>query len=149
MITEWIFHSVLTLRHLPLSWIYYKVFNLFTSENIIMTLLCCTIGFSYNLKSIILLSQLMLGNKDGGRNQQWLGRSQEKGSTAGKWTWPETSFLQSTASQQNPRWKKGQFWHTLLLNGSSQDKMYETMATEIEQLLARLAGVNDKMAEYT
>lgn len=27
--------------------------------------------------------------------------------------------------------------------------MFETMAIEIEQLLARLTGVNDKMAEYT
>ncbi|KAB1265974.1 Golgi SNAP receptor complex member 1, partial [Camelus dromedarius] len=31
----------------------------------------------------------------------------------------------------------------------SQDRMFETMAIEIEQLLARLTGVNDKMAEYT
>ncbi|XP_028937882.1 Golgi SNAP receptor complex member 1 isoform X2 [Ornithorhynchus anatinus] len=38
---------------------------------------------------------------------------------------------------------------TPLLNGSSQDRMFETMAVEIEQLLARLTGVNDKMAEYT
>lgn len=38
---------------------------------------------------------------------------------------------------------------TPLLNGSSQDRMFETMAIEIEQLLARLTGVNDKMAEYT
>uniref|UniRef100_A0A7N5K1I0 Golgi SNAP receptor complex member 1 n=1 Tax=Ailuropoda melanoleuca TaxID=9646 RepID=A0A7N5K1I0_AILME len=37
---------------------------------------------------------------------------------------------------------------TPLLNGSSQDRMFETMAIEIEQLLARLTGVNDKMAEY-
>uniref|UniRef100_A0A4W3IRT9 Golgi SNAP receptor complex member 1 n=1 Tax=Callorhinchus milii TaxID=7868 RepID=A0A4W3IRT9_CALMI len=38
---------------------------------------------------------------------------------------------------------------TPLLNGSSQDRMFETMAVEIEQLLAKLTGVNDKMAEYT
>ncbi|XP_063107163.1 Golgi SNAP receptor complex member 1 isoform X5 [Cavia porcellus] len=38
---------------------------------------------------------------------------------------------------------------TPLLNGSSQDRMFETMAIEIEQLLARLTGINDKMAEYT
>ncbi|KAK6473347.1 Golgi SNAP receptor complex member 1 isoform X3 [Huso huso] len=37
---------------------------------------------------------------------------------------------------------------TPLLN-SSQDRMFETMAVEIEQLLAKLTGVNDKMAEYT
>ncbi|KAG8450427.1 hypothetical protein GDO86_002910 [Hymenochirus boettgeri] len=38
---------------------------------------------------------------------------------------------------------------TPLLNGSSQDHMFETMAVEIEQLLAKLTGVNDKMAEYS
>ncbi|KAM7139829.1 Golgi SNAP receptor complex member 1 isoform 3-T5 [Macrochelys suwanniensis] len=38
---------------------------------------------------------------------------------------------------------------TPLLNGSSQDRMFETMAVEIEQLLGRLTGINDKMAEYT
>ncbi|XP_041097155.1 Golgi SNAP receptor complex member 1 isoform X1 [Polyodon spathula] len=38
---------------------------------------------------------------------------------------------------------------TPLLNNSSQDRMFETMAVEIEQLLAKLTGVNDKMAEYT
>ncbi|XP_032902210.1 Golgi SNAP receptor complex member 1 isoform X4 [Amblyraja radiata] len=38
---------------------------------------------------------------------------------------------------------------TPLLNGSSQDRMFDTMAVEIEQLLAKLTGVNDKMAEYT
>ncbi|XP_053562109.1 Golgi SNAP receptor complex member 1 isoform X1 [Bombina bombina] len=38
---------------------------------------------------------------------------------------------------------------TPLLNGSSQDHMFETMAVEIEQLLAKLTLVNDKMAEYS
>ncbi|XP_053131147.1 Golgi SNAP receptor complex member 1 isoform X1 [Hemicordylus capensis] len=38
---------------------------------------------------------------------------------------------------------------TPLLNGSSQDQMFETMAVEIEQLLGKLMGINDKMAEYT
>ncbi|XP_069471344.1 Golgi SNAP receptor complex member 1 isoform X2 [Ambystoma mexicanum] len=38
---------------------------------------------------------------------------------------------------------------TPLLNGSTQDRMFETMAVEIEQLLAKLTGVNDKMAEYS
>ncbi|NWU64551.1 GOSR1 protein, partial [Pterocles burchelli] len=38
---------------------------------------------------------------------------------------------------------------TPLLNGSSQDRMFETMAVEIEQLLGKLTGINDKMAEYT
>ncbi|XP_030392089.1 Golgi SNAP receptor complex member 1 isoform X1 [Gopherus evgoodei] len=38
---------------------------------------------------------------------------------------------------------------TPLLNGSSQDRMFETMAVEIEQLLGRLTGINDKMVEYT
>ncbi|XP_039222894.1 Golgi SNAP receptor complex member 1 isoform X2 [Crotalus tigris] len=38
---------------------------------------------------------------------------------------------------------------TPLLNGSSQDRMFEAMAVEIEQLLGKLTGVNDKMAEYT
>ncbi|KAK1158329.1 Golgi SNAP receptor complex member 1 isoform X3 [Acipenser oxyrinchus oxyrinchus] len=38
---------------------------------------------------------------------------------------------------------------TPLLNNSSEDRMFETMAVEIEQLLAKLTGVNDKMAEYT
>ncbi|KAF7244398.1 Golgi SNAP receptor complex member 1 [Varanus komodoensis] len=37
---------------------------------------------------------------------------------------------------------------TPLLNGSSQDRMFETMAVEIEQLLGKLTGVNDKMADY-
>nr|XP_056720887.1 Golgi SNAP receptor complex member 1 [Euleptes europaea] len=37
---------------------------------------------------------------------------------------------------------------TPLLNGSSQDRMFETMAVEIEQLLGKLTGINDKMAEY-
>uniref|UniRef100_A0A4W5QB63 Golgi SNAP receptor complex member 1 n=1 Tax=Hucho hucho TaxID=62062 RepID=A0A4W5QB63_9TELE len=36
-----------------------------------------------------------------------------------------------------------------LLNNSTQDRMFETMSVEIEQLLAKLTGVNDKMAEYT
>uniref|UniRef100_A0A8C7RCK1 Golgi SNAP receptor complex member 1 n=1 Tax=Oncorhynchus mykiss TaxID=8022 RepID=A0A8C7RCK1_ONCMY len=36
-----------------------------------------------------------------------------------------------------------------LLNNSTQDRMFETMSGEIEQLLAKLTGVNDKMAEYT
>ncbi|XP_030078172.1 Golgi SNAP receptor complex member 1 isoform X1 [Microcaecilia unicolor] len=38
---------------------------------------------------------------------------------------------------------------TPLLNGSSQDRMFETMAVEIEQLLTKLTGVNDKMTEYS
>ncbi|NWR76371.1 GOSR1 protein, partial [Centropus bengalensis] len=38
---------------------------------------------------------------------------------------------------------------TPLLNGSSQDRMFETMAVEIEQLLGKLTGINDKMSEYT
>uniref|UniRef100_A0A4W4HUG0 Golgi SNAP receptor complex member 1 n=1 Tax=Electrophorus electricus TaxID=8005 RepID=A0A4W4HUG0_ELEEL len=38
---------------------------------------------------------------------------------------------------------------TPLLNNSTQDRMFETMSVEIEQLLAKLTGVNDKMAEYT
>ncbi|XP_034759210.2 Golgi SNAP receptor complex member 1 isoform X1 [Acipenser ruthenus] len=38
---------------------------------------------------------------------------------------------------------------TTPLFNSSQDRMFETMAVEIEQLLAKLTGVNDKMAEYT
>ncbi|XP_076831964.1 Golgi SNAP receptor complex member 1 isoform X1 [Brachyhypopomus gauderio] len=37
---------------------------------------------------------------------------------------------------------------TPLLNNSTQDRMFETMSVEIEQLLAKLTGVNDKMAEY-
>uniref|UniRef100_A0A8C4E2J8 Golgi SNAP receptor complex member 1 n=1 Tax=Dicentrarchus labrax TaxID=13489 RepID=A0A8C4E2J8_DICLA len=38
---------------------------------------------------------------------------------------------------------------TPLLNNSTQDRMFETMSVEIEQLLAKLTAVNDKMAEYT
>ncbi|XP_041732465.1 Golgi SNAP receptor complex member 1 isoform X2 [Coregonus clupeaformis] len=38
---------------------------------------------------------------------------------------------------------------TPLLNNSTQDRMFETMSVEIEQLLAKLTGVNDKMVEYT
>uniref|UniRef100_A0A8C9RTQ6 Golgi SNAP receptor complex member 1 n=1 Tax=Scleropages formosus TaxID=113540 RepID=A0A8C9RTQ6_SCLFO len=38
---------------------------------------------------------------------------------------------------------------TPLLNNSTQDRMFETMAVEIEQLLAKLTGLNDKMAEYS
>uniref|UniRef100_A0A3B3XZ60 Golgi SNAP receptor complex member 1 n=1 Tax=Poecilia mexicana TaxID=48701 RepID=A0A3B3XZ60_9TELE len=38
---------------------------------------------------------------------------------------------------------------TPLLNNSTQDRMFDTMSVEIEQLLAKLTGVNDKMAEYT
>ncbi|XP_047676857.1 Golgi SNAP receptor complex member 1 isoform X2 [Tachysurus fulvidraco] len=38
---------------------------------------------------------------------------------------------------------------TPLLNNSTQDRMFETMSVEIEQLLAKLTGINDKMAEYT
>uniref|UniRef100_A0A8C6KAR2 Golgi SNAP receptor complex member 1 n=1 Tax=Nothobranchius furzeri TaxID=105023 RepID=A0A8C6KAR2_NOTFU len=38
---------------------------------------------------------------------------------------------------------------TPLLNNSSQDRMFDTMSVEIEQLLAKLTVVNDKMAEYT
>uniref|UniRef100_A0A671KX48 Golgi SNAP receptor complex member 1 n=1 Tax=Sinocyclocheilus anshuiensis TaxID=1608454 RepID=A0A671KX48_9TELE len=38
---------------------------------------------------------------------------------------------------------------TPLLPNSTQDRMFETMSVEIEQLLAKLTGVNDKMAEYT
>ncbi|KAG7282522.1 hypothetical protein CRUP_020237 [Coryphaenoides rupestris] len=38
---------------------------------------------------------------------------------------------------------------TPLLNNSSQDRMFDTMSVELEQLLAKLTGVNDKMAEYT
>ncbi|KAG9333960.1 hypothetical protein JZ751_009364 [Albula glossodonta] len=38
---------------------------------------------------------------------------------------------------------------TPLLNNSTQDRMFETMAVEIEQLLTKLTGVNDKMAEYS
>ncbi|XP_056612467.1 Golgi SNAP receptor complex member 1 [Triplophysa dalaica] len=36
-----------------------------------------------------------------------------------------------------------------LLCNSTQDRMFDTMSVEIEQLLAKLTGVNDKMAEYT
>nr|XP_049582758.1 Golgi SNAP receptor complex member 1 isoform X2 [Syngnathus scovelli] len=38
---------------------------------------------------------------------------------------------------------------TPLLNNSTQDRMFDTMSVEIEQLLAKLTTVNDKMAEYT
>ncbi|XP_046891888.1 Golgi SNAP receptor complex member 1 isoform X1 [Hypomesus transpacificus] len=38
---------------------------------------------------------------------------------------------------------------TPLLNNSTQDRMFDTMSVEMEQLLAKLTGVNDKMAEYT
>ncbi|KAG7225980.1 hypothetical protein INR49_018581 [Caranx melampygus] len=38
---------------------------------------------------------------------------------------------------------------TPLLNNSTQDRMFDTMSVEIEQLLAKLTAVNDKMAEYT
>ncbi|XP_077578169.1 Golgi SNAP receptor complex member 1 isoform X1 [Stigmatopora nigra] len=38
---------------------------------------------------------------------------------------------------------------TPLLNNSTQDRMFDTMSVEIEQLLAKLTLVNDKMAEYT
>ncbi|XP_026082202.1 Golgi SNAP receptor complex member 1 isoform X1 [Carassius auratus] len=38
---------------------------------------------------------------------------------------------------------------TPLLSNSTQDRMFETMSVEIEQLLAKLTGVNDNMAEYT
>ncbi|XP_036392871.1 Golgi SNAP receptor complex member 1 [Megalops cyprinoides] len=37
---------------------------------------------------------------------------------------------------------------TPLLNNSTQGRLFETMAVEIEQLLAKLTGVNDKLAEY-
>ncbi|XP_013394699.1 Golgi SNAP receptor complex member 1 isoform X2 [Lingula anatina] len=36
-----------------------------------------------------------------------------------------------------------------LLNKANSEHMFETMAMEIEQLLARLTQVNDQMAEYT
>ncbi|XP_032902207.1 Golgi SNAP receptor complex member 1 isoform X1 [Amblyraja radiata] len=49
----------------------------------------------------------------------------------------------------DPRWTLTSSDTTPLLNGSSQDRMFDTMAVEIEQLLAKLTGVNDKMAEYT
>ncbi|XP_051535957.1 Golgi SNAP receptor complex member 1 isoform X1 [Myxocyprinus asiaticus] len=38
---------------------------------------------------------------------------------------------------------------TPLICNSTQDRMIETMSVEIEQLLAKLTGVNDKLAEYT
>ncbi|KAI9538538.1 Golgi SNAP receptor complex member 1 [Dissostichus eleginoides] len=38
---------------------------------------------------------------------------------------------------------------TPLLNNSTQDRMFDTMSVEIEQLLSKLTAVNDKMAEYT
>uniref|UniRef100_A0AAY4D5I8 Golgi SNAP receptor complex member 1 n=1 Tax=Denticeps clupeoides TaxID=299321 RepID=A0AAY4D5I8_9TELE len=38
---------------------------------------------------------------------------------------------------------------TPLLNNSTQDRMFDTMSVEIEQLLAKLTAVNDKMAEYS
>ncbi|TNN34941.1 Golgi SNAP receptor complex member 1 [Liparis tanakae] len=38
---------------------------------------------------------------------------------------------------------------TPLLNNSTQDRMFDTMSVEMEQLLAKLTLVNDKMAEYT
>jgi Golgi SNAP receptor complex protein 1 len=38
---------------------------------------------------------------------------------------------------------------TPLLNKSNSEHMFETMAMEIEQLLARLTEVNDRMADYT
>ncbi|XP_028321421.1 Golgi SNAP receptor complex member 1 [Gouania willdenowi] len=37
---------------------------------------------------------------------------------------------------------------TPLLNNSTQDRMFDTMSVEIEQLLAKLTAVNNKMAEY-
>nr|XP_006817928.1 PREDICTED: Golgi SNAP receptor complex member 1-like [Saccoglossus kowalevskii] len=36
-----------------------------------------------------------------------------------------------------------------LLSTSSSERMFDTMAMEIEQLLTKLTGINDKMAEYT
>ncbi|XP_033099508.1 Golgi SNAP receptor complex member 1-like [Anneissia japonica] len=36
-----------------------------------------------------------------------------------------------------------------LLGGSNSDRMFETMSMEIEQLLAKLTEVNDRMSEYT
>ncbi|XP_023685127.1 Golgi SNAP receptor complex member 1-like isoform X1 [Paramormyrops kingsleyae] len=38
---------------------------------------------------------------------------------------------------------------TPLLKGSNQDRMFNTVGVEIEQLLAKLTGINDKMAECT
>ncbi|XP_067362553.1 Golgi SNAP receptor complex member 1 isoform X2 [Channa argus] len=38
---------------------------------------------------------------------------------------------------------------TPLLNNSTQDRMFDTMSVEIEQLLTKLIAVNDKMAEFT
>ncbi|XP_018586246.1 Golgi SNAP receptor complex member 1-like isoform X2 [Scleropages formosus] len=38
---------------------------------------------------------------------------------------------------------------TPLLSSSSQDRMLDTLGVEIEQLLAKLTSVNDRMAEYT
>ncbi|CAL9683910.1 unnamed protein product [Knipowitschia caucasica] len=38
---------------------------------------------------------------------------------------------------------------TPLLNNSTQDRMFDTMSVELEQLLSKLTAVNDKMAEYT
>ncbi|XP_044210111.1 Golgi SNAP receptor complex member 1 isoform X2 [Thunnus albacares] len=38
---------------------------------------------------------------------------------------------------------------TPLLNNSTQDRMFDTMSVEIEQLLGKLTAINDKMAEYT
>ncbi|XP_070572197.1 Golgi SNAP receptor complex member 1-like isoform X2 [Ptychodera flava] len=36
-----------------------------------------------------------------------------------------------------------------LLSTSSSERMFDTMAMEIEQLLAKLTAINDKMSEYT
>lgn len=38
--------------------------------------------------------------------------------------------------------------HTPLLGNASGERMFETMAMEIEQLLAKLTGVNDMMANH-
>lgn len=38
--------------------------------------------------------------------------------------------------------------HTPLLGNSSSERMFETMAMEIEQLLAKLTGVNDMMSNH-
>ncbi|NXJ09213.1 GOSR1 protein, partial [Odontophorus gujanensis] len=59
------------------------------------------------------------------------------------------SFSKLCTSSRDGRRDRYSSDTTPLLNGSSQDRMFETMAVEIEQLLGKLTGINDKMAEYT
>ncbi|XP_030632979.1 Golgi SNAP receptor complex member 1 isoform X4 [Chanos chanos] len=57
-----------------------------------------------------------------------------------------TSYSSSRDGRRGDRYSSDT---TPLLNNSTQDRMFDTMSVEIEQLLAKLTGVNDKMAEYT